>query len=257
MLTGLDAAQLIREGWIPVRGAGRRARARRGRARAATGAGRVHRADPGAAGGAQRHHRLGRPAGRAVRAARATYSTGRRSACGAGPPRSRPGSTCTRGSGSAWSSRWSCWCACAWRWPWGTLQAVSVTIAFGFPDRCRVQVLRLHGGRAARNATRRSPTRRSPRCATTTCRSTPCSCRCSARPRWCCQLVGNLASSTIRRASSRSCSCSRRTTTETIERREAAGLPACHDRHGARTGSPQTKPKACNYGLSSRRGEYS
>ena len=256
MLTGLDAAQLVREGWIPVR---------------ELAGGRVLVAVA----------RVPRPA----LVASIERTLGRRR-CSTSPPTGTSCGRCSPGCASsildqaalglwrrsaAQSARVNLYprqrlClvialvllgACAWRWPWGTLQAVSVTIAFGFlvgvafkfvvcmagarrenatavTDE-EVAALRderpagLHGARAGvPRGERGAPAGRQP---------------------------GQLdypAEQARGAAAARGGRRPRR-----IERREGR-RPARVDDASSRcpTGSPQTKPKACNVGLFLATGEY-
>ena len=254
MLTGLDATQLIREGWIPVRElAG-------GRVLVAV----AHGPRPALVTSIERA--LGRPAVlnvttdwdilRAVQSGmrehildQAALGLWRRSAAQSARvnlyPRQRIGLVIALVLLGV----------CAWRWPWGTLQGVSVTIAFGFligvafkfvvcmagARRERYQAVTDEDVAALRDEdlpvyTVLAPMFREAEVVD--------------------QLVGNLTKLDYPVSKLEVLLLLEEDDEETISAAKAAGMPPWMTIVTVPRGQPQTKPKACNVGLFLARGEY-
>ena len=254
MLTGLTRAQLIREGWVPLR--------ELDDGRVLVAIARVPR--PPLVASIERT--LGRTAvlntttdwdirRRCSPECASRSSTRRRSACGGGRPTGRPASPCTRRQRVGLVVALIVLGVCAWLWPSGTLQTVTITIAFSFLagiSSSSSSAWRARGG----NGTRRSADEDVAALVTRTCRSTPCSRRCSARPTWSANWSPTWRGSITRSAKLEVLLLLEEDDEETISAAKAAGLPPWMTLVTVPRGQPQTKPKACNVGLFLAKGDY-
>ena len=254
MLTGLDAARLIREGWIPVR------ELADGRVLAAV----AHVPQPALVASIERT--LGRPAVlnvttdwdilRAVQSGlrehildRAALGLWRRSADQSARvnlyPRQRTGLVIALVLLGV----------CAWRWPWGTLQAVSVTIAFGFLIGVAFKFLVCMAG--ARRERYQAVTDED----VAELRDEDLPVYTVLAPMFheaevVHQLVGNLTKLDYPVSKLEVLLLLEEDDEETISAAKAAGLPQWMTIVTVPRGQPQTKPKACNVGLFLARGDY-